>query len=186
MEVEKEVRYLVTDKIWNDVHKKTTPLIEKVHMLDITCGAYGRDSLAKTGKVFRVRQKPNKISLEIKKRTNNNDWIEESIKLESVQQGVNFLHLAGMDPYLYIDREREIRKYNNLKIFFDDIELLGKYIEIEYQDSNNAESELAEFIKLFNIDGEPQPLYGTIINEKYETDPVFKKVFDEKLTNLIK
>lgn len=91
-----------------------------------------------------------------------------------------------MDPYLYIDREREVRQYKGLKIFFDDIKLLGKYIEIEYQDSTSAETELNEFIKMFNIEGDPQPLYGTIINEKFESDPNFRKIFSETLANLIK
>lgn len=186
MEVEKEVRYAVNDEIWNNVYKNTTPLIVNTHVLDITCGAFGRDSLAKTGRVFRVRQKPNRVALEIKKRTDNNDWLEESINLDSVEQGISFLHLAGLDPYLYIDREREIRQYKGLKIFFDNIQLLGKYIEIEYQDSASAESELDEFIKMFNIVGDPQPLYGTIINERFELDADFRKVFSEKLESLIK
>ncbi len=186
MELEKEVRYTVNDAIWNAVYENTTPLIEKTHVLDITCGAFGRDSLAKTGRVFRVRQKPGKVALEIKKRTDNNDWIEEAIKLESVEQGINFLHLAGLDPYLYIDRQREVRQYKGLKIFFDDIELLGKFIEIEYQDSPSAETELKEFIEKFNIVDEPQPLYGTIINDRFENDPEFRAVFSAKLESLIK
>lgn len=84
MELEKEVRYLVTDEIWSNIYQNTSPLEEKTHVVDIICGAFGRESLAKTGRVFRVRQKPNKIALEIKKRTDNHDWIEEAIKLDSV------------------------------------------------------------------------------------------------------
>lgn len=185
MELEKEVRYAVNNSTWEQVYANTNPHVEKMHVLDITCGAYGRDSLAKTGRVFRVREKPNKITLEIKKRKDKTDWIEESIKLENVKQGINFLHLAGMDPYLYIDRQREIRKYKGLKIFFDDIELLGKFIEIEYQDSENAEAELKEFIERFKIDNDPQPLYGTIINNRYESDEDFRDAFTKKLQSLI-
>ena len=110
--------------------------------------------------------------------------IEEAIVLESIDQGLNFLHLAGLDPYLYISRSREVKKYKGLKIFFDDIELLGKYIEIEYQDSTDSEAELKEFLTIFGIDGEPAPLYGTIINQKYDEDEEFRSSFDQKLKSL--
>jgi len=185
MEIEKEVRYEVSDEVWNNVLEATETYKEKVQMTDITCGAYGRESYQKTGKVFRVREKPNKITLEIKSRTEDGNWLEEAVKLESVEQGLNFLHLAGLDPYLYIARTREVKKYKGLKVFFDDIELLGKYIEIEYQDSEDAEAELKEFIDKFDIVGEPAPLYGTIINQRYDDNPTYREVFDKKLKSLI-
>ena len=184
MEVEKEVRFLVDDKAWDNALKVSDKYKEKVKMLDITMGAYGRESLAKTGRIFRVRQKPNKVTLEVKQRTTEG-WLEESVKLESVNQGVNFLTLAGLKPYLYISRFREVRKYKGLKIFFDDVELLGKFIEVEYQDSVDAEKELQEFINICKIKNNPQPLYGDIINERYNKDEVFKQKFDEVLDNLI-
>ena len=181
MEIEKEVRYAVSDEIWNDVLEGTEEYKQKVQMIDITCGAYGREFYQKTGKVFRVRQKPNKTTLEIKSRTDDGNWLEEAVKLESVKQGLNFLHLAGLDPYLYIERSREVKKYKGLKVFFDDVELLGKYIEIEYQDSEDTEKELEEFIEKFGIVGEPAPLYGTIINQRYDGDEEFRLAFDDKL-----
>ncbi len=184
MEIEKEVRYAVPDYVWNAVLEETEEYKEKVKMTDITCGAYGRESYQKTGKVFRVREKPNKTTLEIKSRTKDGNWLEEAIVLESARQGLNFLHLAGLEPYLYIARSREVKKYKGLKIFFDDIELLGKYIEIEYQDSTDAEAELKEFLTIFGIEGDPAPLYGTIINQRYEKDEEFRIAFDQKLKSL--
>ena len=184
MELEKEVRFLVTDEVWNSALSNTTDYKERVKMLDITLGAYGRESVHKTGKVFRVRQKPNKITLEIKNRIEGG-WEEEAIELDSVARGVSFLQLAGMSPYLFIDRYREVRRFKGLKVFFDDIDLLGKYIEIEYQDSDNSEKELEEFISLVKITGNPAPLYGEIINEKYDTDIDFRVKFEEKLAKII-
>lgn len=184
MELEKEVRFLVTDDVWQNALKNSEEYKEKVEMLDITMGAYGRESVAKTGKVFRIRQKPNKTTLEIKNRIDGG-WQEEAIVLDSVDRGVSFLTLAGMKPYLFIKRNREVRKYKGLKVFFDDIYLLGKYIELEYQDSKNSENELKEFCKLVGINGDEQPLYGEIINYKYETDENFKLAFDNYLNNLV-
>ncbi len=184
MELEKEVRFLVDDDIWNKAQEITKPYKDKVEMLDITMGAYGRESVAKTGKVFRVRKKPNKITLEIKNRIADG-WQEEAIVLDSVKRGISFLTLAGMKPYLYIARTREVKKFKGLKIFFDDVELLGKYIEIEYQDSEDAMPELKEFCSLCGIEGDEQPMYGEIINTKYDEDIEFRNAFDNKLKLLI-
>ena len=41
-----------------------------------------------------------------------------------------------MEPYLVLDRYREVRKYNNLLIFIDEFDTIGSYIEIEYQESD--------------------------------------------------
>lgn len=184
MEIEKEIRYSVSVEIWQKALECSDNYKEKVEMLDITMGAYGRESVAKSGKVFRVRKKPGKITLEIKNKINGG-WQEEAIILDSVERGISFLSLAGLKPYLFIDRIREVRRFKGLKIFFDDIKFLGKFIEIEYQDSNDSERELEEFCNMCGITGTPQPLYGDIINSKYETDEVFRKNFEEYLHNLI-
>lgn len=186
MEVEKEVRYEVSNDIWNNVLNGTTEYKPKEKMTDITMGKYGLNSFQQTGLVFRVRQKGEKISLEIKKKVNDNEWLEEGIALDSMEQGISYLHLAGLEPYLFINRFREVRKYKGLKIFFDDVELLGKFIEIEYQESNEAVKEINEFIDKFNITGEPAELYGTIIIKKYNDDMEFKQIFDAKMKELIK
>lgn len=184
MELEKEVRFLVTNVEWQKAINNSTEFKQRIKMLDITLGAYGRESVKKTGKVFRIRQKPNRITLEIKNRIDGG-WEEEAIVLDSVERGISFLHLAGMEPYLFISRLREIRKYKGLKIFFDDIDLLGKYIEIEYQDSDDAERDVKEFCNLCGITSSPQPLYGEIINDKYDNDNYFRTKFDEYLKNIL-
>lgn len=63
--------------------------------------------------------------------------------------------------------------------------MLGKYLEIEYQESDQAEDELREFLQKFDITGDPQPLYGDIIIAKYRNDQSFKSEFDKKLQSLI-
>lgn len=185
MELEKEIRFAVNDKMWQKALSCTMDFKPKVSMTDITMGAFGRDSVAKTGKVFRVRQKPDKVTIEIKNKIEDG-WQEEAIQIDSVDKGVSFFTLAGLKPYLYIARTREVKKFKNLKIFFDDVELLGKYIEIEYQDSVDAQNEIKEFCSMCGINGVEQPMYGTIINQKYETDNVFRLAFEQRLSDLIK
>ena len=118
MEIEKEVRYLVDQFTWDNALLGTTEYEPKEQMTDITMGKYGLDSFQRTGLVFRVRQKGEKTSLEIKKRVNDKEWLEESIALDSMKRGISYLHLAGLKPYLFINRSREIRKFKGLKIFF--------------------------------------------------------------------
>lgn len=185
MELEKEVRYKVSNETFERALKFNTNQNPPVQVLDITCGAYGKESLQKTGMIFRVRQKGNKYSLEIKKRTEDNNWIEESISLPNAENGLNFLNLAGIKPYLYINRMRTSFTHGNLKIDMDDVELLGKFIEIEYQDSKDVENELESFKTACGILGNPAPLYGNIIFEKQETDEKFDKIYTQKLNEII-
>ena len=83
MEIEKEVRYQVDDLTFELAKKFNTENKKPQQVLDITCGAYGKESMQKTGRVFRVRQKGDKYSIEIKKRTEDGNWLEECIPIFS-------------------------------------------------------------------------------------------------------
>ena len=111
--------------------------------------------------------------------------MEQSIKLEKITDGVNYLKLIGMEPYLYLKRTREIRKYKNLKIFIDEFDILGNFVEIEYQDSENEVQEVEEFIKLIEIQGPEQDMYGGIVKGKLESDKDFKEIFDKGLSKIL-
>ena len=90
-----------------------------------------------------------------------------------------------MKPYLYLYRTREIRTYKDLKIVIDELDLLGDYVEIEYQDSNNAEAELEEFRNLIGIVNEPADKYGDIVKNLLETDAEFQNKFNENLEKIL-
>ncbi|MBQ2872383.1 MAG: hypothetical protein IJE89_00065 [Bacilli bacterium] len=154
-------------------------------MLDITCGYVGFESYSKYGFICRVRQKGNNITLEVKNYINKDECLEQSIKLEKIIDGINYLKLIGMKPYLYLKRYREVRKYKNLKIFIDEFDLIGSYVEIEYQDSKNAKEELDEFIKLINIKDLPQDMYGSIIKDKLSQDSEFREKFEINLEKIL-
>lgn len=185
MELEKEVRYNITNSQIEKIKEITQDYKEKTEMLDITCGYDGFDSYSKYGYICRIRQKGNNITLEVKNYFNQDECLEQSIKLEKVIDGVNYLKLIGMKPYLYLKRYREIRKYKNLKIFIDEFDIIGNYVEIEYQDSKNAKEELSEFIKLINIKDEPQDMYGGIIKNKLLNDKEFSKIFELNLEKIL-
>lgn len=186
MEVEKEIRFAISKAQIEKIKEVTTLCKERMEMLDITCGYEGFDSYSKYGFICRVRQKGEKKTLEVKNYKNKNECIEQSIKLDRVVDGVNYLKLIGMKPYLYLKRFREVRQYKNLKIFIDEFDILGDFVEIEYQDSNNAKGELEEFIKSIGIDNEkPQDMYGGIVKEKLENEPEFRKCFEMNLERIL-
>lgn len=186
MELEKEIRFSISKDQIKTILESTIPFSKRQKMLDITCGYYGFDSYTKSGFICRVRQKGDKKTLEVKRYNNENECIEQSIDLKEISDGVNYLKLIGMIPYLYLMRYREIRKYKNLKIFIDEFDILGDFVEIEYQDSDNEKMELKEFIELVNIQSNPEDMYGDIVKKKLETDENFKEIFNEGLNKTLK
>ena len=185
MELEKEVRYAINHKTKKKIIENTSLFKERMEMLDITCGYSGFDSYAKYGYICRVRQKGDKKTLEVKNYSSSNECVEQTISLDKVSDGVNYLKLIGMKPYLYLKRYREVRKYKDLKIFIDEFDIIGDYVEIEYQDSKNAKSELSEFINTVGIKGTPEDMYGGIVKDKLENDKEFEKLFFDNLEKIL-
>ena len=144
-------------------------------------GWKGFESLDKYGFICRVRKKNDEIYLECKKKIEETIWNESKIKLQEFKDGVNFLSLIGMKPYLYINRKRQIRKYKDLKIYIDEVDMLGNFIEIEFQEALNEKERIQEFLRHFNIKNREQKLYGDIFKEKIETDTNFKAEFEKKM-----
>ena len=116
MEKEKEVRFIISKNQIDNIKKNTTPFKERTEILDITCGYDGFNSYSKYGFICRIRQKGDEKTLEVKKYTNKNECLEQSINLEKVSDGVNYLNLIGMKPYLQDSNNEkdEIRKFKEL------------------------------------------------------------------------
>lgn len=185
MELEKEVRYSISDIDIVKILNYTFPLKEKTKMIDITFGYDGFNSLKKNGYICRVRQKGNKYTLEVKNYKSANECLEQSILLNKLSDGINYLKLINMKPYLYLERNRTVRKYNNLKIFIDEFDILGNYVEIEYQDSLDGINELNKFLDLIGINKEQEGLYGDIVKEKINNDVEFNEKYNKKLNKVL-
>lgn len=184
MNIEKEVRYLASKEIINKIISETLPYKERQHMMDITFGYDGFNSLSKYGFICRIRYKNDKRVLEVKKKIEEG-WLEQEINLADLGEGINFYKLIGMTPYMFLNRYREARKFKGLKIFIDEIDIVGDYVEIEFQDSNDAKNELLEFLKLVGIQGPEQDLYGDIIKERLQTDKEFSDRYISALNDVI-
>ena len=184
-----EVRFEVNEEQILKV-EKLTKLETKNRVLDISYGEFGFDSYEITKKVRRIRNVDGNISLEIKIKkgsTNEKGLLitnsrEESKPLTSVKEGDKEFREQGLLPYLYLDRVRETRTCKDLIICIDRFDILGTYMEIEFQDSNIEE--LKEFLKLVNIKNyESKPVYGDILKERL-LDPEFKLLFEENLQKI--
>ena len=184
MNIEKEKRYLIDDSQYQLILKNTTPVDPECDTLDITFGYEGFNSLNQYGFVCRIRQKKNKTVLEVKKKMNEG-WLEQEVKINSISEGINFYTLLNMKPYMFLKKKREIRQFKNLKIFLDKVDLLGCFVEIEYQDSIHSKEEIQAFKKIVKIDSPEEDLYGNIIMKKMQEDLGFKNNFEKNLTNLI-
>lgn len=182
-EIEKEVRYLIDENIKNEISKKCELVKKSYYTIDIVVGLDGFNSLNNYGYILRIRDKGKKKYVENKRRLENGDFIEQRIEVDDVKTPLNFFMNMGYEPYLVIEREREELNYKSLKIFVDNISLLGTFVEIEYQD--NDLDVVKEFIEMFNIISEPQDLYGDIFKRKV-LEEEFRVKFDELVKRCIK
>lgn len=186
MEIEKEIRFKIeSDSKIKEIELETEEIQGKSETIDLVLGWKGFESLDKYGFICRVRKKNDEIYLECKKKIKDNIWNESKIKLKEFSEGINFLSLIGMKPYLYINRKRQIRKYKDLKIYIDEVDMLGSFIEIEFQKAQNEKEQIQEFLSHFNIKNIEQKLYGDIFKEKIETDINFKAEFEKKMKYFI-
>ena len=183
-ELEKEYRYSVNNKIIENIRKISKVIEKEQYQIDLTFGYDGFESLYKFGYICRIRKKGEKQWLEVKRMQDDSSFIETKIYIDKLKDGIDLFYAIGMKPYMYMIRKREIFKYNNLKIFIDDVDLLGKFVEIEFQDETNKEN-IDNFLKIVGIYSEKMPLYGDIINEKLKNDNNFKKKFDNKLKEIL-
>ncbi len=184
MNIEKEVRYEISEQTISRIIELTKPYKQRTNMLDIIFGYHGLESLQKQGYICRIRQKADKKTMEVKKQTSDG-WLEQEITLNNLGDGINYLQLIGMKPNMFFKRFREVRLYKGLKIFIDEMEILGNFVEIEYQDSLDAKQELSEFLRDANITGDEQDLYGSIVRSRISTDPKFKETYTNALNSVI-
>ena len=177
--IEKEIRLKINDNDIEKIKNVTDSYKERTRLIDITCGNYEFDFLSKLGYIGRIRCNGNSYKIEIKNYQNKDECLEKSLPINSIRDGLDFFKLLNMEPYLVLDRYREVRKYNNLLIFIDEFDTIGSYIEIEYQESDK--DEVYKFIELLNLDNKEQDKYGDIVRNLISSDDNLKKKMIKKL-----
>ena len=185
MEIEKEIRYMVDESKIRKIKDISKIIEERRTQLDIVLGFYGFDSLNKSNFICRVRQKENVAVMQIKRRIENGVFEEYKLEIDNIRKGIEFFKAIGMEPYLYLKKDREVLEYKGLKIFIDRVDLLGDFIEIEFQDIPNYNEVINEFLNLVEIHSEPQPLYGDIFKSKILKDEIFRQEFEKRLQEIL-
>lgn len=182
--IEREIRFKIDDNVKNNIINSSELLEESSVCIDLCMGKYGFDSLDKLGYIIRLRNKNGKNIMECKKRLTNNAWSEVSIPLEKMKPGYDFLNNLGLEPYLYINREREVRKIKQARIYIDKVDLLGTYVEFELEDDFEFE-DLKKYLEDNGIKDEPAKLYGDIFKENIQKDDTFKIKFNNALNEFL-
>lgn len=183
--VEREVRFKIDENIKNKIIASSMLVEDVATCVDLCMGRYGFDSLDRLGYIIRLRNKNGKCVLESKKRLGNNSWQEETITLNTMKEGYKFLKNIGLEPYLYINRTRQIRTIDEAKIFIDEVDLLGTFVEFELADGFDFK-DIKYYLKENGIENNPEKLYGDIFKEKLTDDNFkleFNKVLNEFLNN---
>lgn len=139
---------------------------------------YGREKdLDKEHKIIegrfsaRVRQKGEKIFVELKEIRRTGAGLEFSSSLTKIEHGAYFLSKLDYNEAFTISKIREVYKLDDFEISLDRVEKLGDFIEIEHHDKsgNDEEKSLNECKKLLTkIDPEVQietRKYGDLMQE---------------------
>lgn len=177
--IEKEIRLKIDDNDIKRIKEVTSSYKDRVRLIDITCGKYGFDSLGKLGYIGRIRCNNNNYKIEIKNYQNEEECLEKSLPINTIRDGLDFFKLLNMEPYLILDRYREVRKYNGLLIFIDEFDTIGSYVEIEYQESDKEE--VYRFIEMLKLDTVSQDKYGDIVKKLISNDVELKNKMIKKL-----
>ena len=180
---EREVRFKINEKIRNEIINSSKLVEDKSKYVDLCFGQYGFASLDILGYIIRLRNKNGKCVLESKKRISDTEWQEVCLPIENMKKGAEFLSNLSLKPYLYINRTREVRKINEAKVFIDDVELLGTFVEFEFEDSFSLE-DIKYYLEKVGIFSLPEKLYGDIFKESIN-NPEFKNKFYKSLNDFL-
>ncbi|MBE5821486.1 MAG: CYTH domain-containing protein [Clostridiales bacterium] len=181
--LEREIRYKIDEDIKTKIINSSIKVEDNQKCIDLCMGLYGFDSLDKLGYIIRIRKKNGKVFIESKKRLENSTWNEELININTIKEGYDFLSNIGLKPYLYINRNREVREIEKAIICIDEIDLLGTYVEFELKENCQFE-DIQEYIKQVGITTYPDKLYGDIFKEKMN-DLEFKIEFENNLNKFL-
>ena len=181
--IEREVRYKINKEIKDKIIKSSYQIEEATKCVDLCMGKYGFDSLEKLGYIIRLRNKSGKCIIESKKRLDNNSWSEAKLTIPTMRDGYAFLKNIGLQPYLYINRTREIRKIDIAKVYIDDLEILGTFVEFELEEGYEFK-DLEKYLSEIGIENNPEKLYGDIFKERTK-EPEFNEILNNAINDFL-
>lgn len=145
-----ELKIRVTDdeylRILNDV-KTNSSFIEKIKQTDEYF------IMNKKNSWLRIRESKNNITLSLKRKIKDNNYLKDSVSIDIKQSMLEILHFLGYKSLGIINKERIIYKYlNDFIISFDTVTDLGNFIEFKsINTENNSYEKIISVCKYFSV-----------------------------------
>jgi adenylate cyclase, class 2 len=106
--------------------------------------------------VLRIRKSNGKVKLTLKQpQANNLDRIEREVIVSDAKQIEDILDLMGYKEVVKVNKKRRSCKYNDYEVCLDEVDELGKFIEVERMsegDGEKIQEELMAFLEGLGID----------------------------------
>ena len=122
--------------------------------------------------VLRIRCEGDKVKFTLKKpQSNELDCIEREIEVSDSKQMEDIISYLGYKEVVQVNKIRRKCQYKDYKICLDDVENLGKFIEIEKLSEDDAlkiQEELIHFLENLGVNKKDRILQGyhTLIYNK--------------------
>ncbi|MGB2762686.1 MAG: class IV adenylate cyclase [Minisyncoccales bacterium] len=123
------------------------------------------------GIVARIREVDKKRTLDFKEILRQKGGIELIYEISNIELAEKFLNKLDFKEAFTIKKTREIFSYQDFTICLDDVEQLGKFIEVEKiisneEEKNKTKQECFELLKKLAPDSEiEEKKYGDLIQE---------------------
>lgn len=145
---------------------------------DLVFGRVGFDSVGRDGWIVRIREGGGCL-LELKERLTAESWKETKAGVGSANSVRYILERLGLGPHLLLLRYRTTISDGLYTLCFDEIENLGFFIEVEFE-NGDGHSPLSKLVERINR-LEKKPAYGDIVKEKVLGDPEFRRHYREQI-----
>ena len=159
--VEVEIRAKIDsfENIKSRLKEKGAEFIDSKHQIDKIFGhpmfLDDKKMVVEGGLVARIRKVNDKKTLEFKEISRKSGGIEIKSKLDDLKEGVKFLNKLKFEEAFTIDKKRDLYKYKDFSICLDQVEKLGKFIEIEkmisIDDEMNKQKAKQECVNLLSF-----------------------------------
>ncbi|MGM5483384.1 MAG: class IV adenylate cyclase [Nanobdellota archaeon] len=130
------------------------------------------------GIVPRIRSVGDKCALEFKEILRESGGIELRSELGNIKQGIELLNKLGFEESFTIEKNRQSFRYKNFTIDLDDVNKLGKFIEIEkivksVDEKDKARKECVELLNFLSPDNKIEnKKYGDMMQELINNNKV--------------
>ena len=135
-------------------------LSKDMKFTDIVCAS----EIIQGTNVLRIRESNGKVKLTLKiPQKNEMDCIEREVEVNNAKQTLDILEYLGYKEVIKVNKKRIKCNYKNYEICLDEVEELGKFIEVEKitdEEPSKIQEELFIFLESLGVKKEDQVFQG--------------------------